>query len=402
MADRVTDQPALVLAGKPIIEYQPAVDLATGRILGFEALVRWDHPTRGHIPPEILIAWAESNDDIVALNAWVLEHACATAQTWPSGIQIAVNCSIVQLQRGAASKAVETALATSGLNPDRLTVEVTERAVADDAAAEDLRAVGDLGVHLAVDDVGTSWSSLETLRRFKVDIVKIDEAFVASLEPTEGMNRAIVDAIIHVSHSLNMSTVAEGVETAEQVITLREFGADVAQGFFFAPPLPEDGACALATAEPRPVLPAGLELLDRRLPDLSLVAPLSDIQPAGEQGASIQVHPARSPALTAVENPETEEEAEEEASAEPAGSARASRSSGRGQASGGAGRAGAGKTGAGKTGAGKTGAGRVRTTGSKTKPSRGSAASGAPPSAGAGARKAAVREADPDVAGAPG
>jgi len=249
----VRHEPTLVLAGQPVLEYQPAVDLATGRLLGFEALVRWDHPTRGHIPPEILIPWAEANDDIVALNAWVLREACRQAQRWPSGIQLAVNCSIVQLRRGEASRAVAAALEDSGLNPDRLTVEVTERTIADERAAAELRALSALGVHLAVDDVGTNWTSLQPLRRFAVETVKIDGAFVTSLEPTQGMNRAIVEAIVHVAHSLAMSTVAEGVETSHQVAVLREFGADVAQGFFFARPLPDTQAEILACHEPRAV-----------------------------------------------------------------------------------------------------------------------------------------------------
>lgn len=249
----MTAEPKLVLAGRPVLEFQPAVDLATGRLLGFEALIRWDHPTKGHIPPHVLLPWAEANDDIASLNAWILSEACTQAQAWPSGIQVAVNCSIVQLRRGEASGAVAHALEQSGLNPDRLTIEVTERAIADDKAARDLRAVSALGVHLAVDDVGTSWSTLQPLRRLDVEIVKIDRAFITSLEAREGMNRAIVEAIIHVSHTLAMSTVAEGVETAQQVAILREFGADVGQGYFFDPPLADNDARALAMAEPRPI-----------------------------------------------------------------------------------------------------------------------------------------------------
>jgi len=253
----MTAEPTLVLAGKPVLEFQPAVDFATGRLLGFEALVRWDHPTKGHIPPEVLLPWAEANDDIVSLNSWVISEACAQAQRWPSGIQVAVNCSIVQLRRGEASGAVIHALEVSGLNPDRLTIEVTERAIADENASQDLRAVSGLGVHLAVDDVGTSWSTLEPLRRFEVETVKIDKAFITSLEAREGMNRAIVEAVIHVSHTLAMSTVAEGVESAQQVAILREFGADVGQGYFFDPPLSDSATHSLANVEPRAVYPLG-------------------------------------------------------------------------------------------------------------------------------------------------
>jgi EAL domain-containing protein (putative c-di-GMP-specific phosphodiesterase class I) len=247
----------MTLAGKPVLEYQPAVDLATGRLLGMEALVRWEHPTKGRIAPDILIPWAEENGDIVALNAWVMEAACCEAQLWSTGLQLAVNCSMIQLRRGEASKAAARALETSGLNPDRLTIEVTERTINDDRAAADLRALADFGMHLAVDDVGTSWSSLQVLRKFAIEIVKIDRAFINNLEAEEGMNRAIVEAIIHVGHSLAMSTVAEGVESAQQAAILREFGADVGQGYFFAPPLCGEEAHALATAEPRPIFSLG-------------------------------------------------------------------------------------------------------------------------------------------------
>jgi EAL domain-containing protein (putative c-di-GMP-specific phosphodiesterase class I) len=247
----------MTLAGKPVLEYQPAVDLATGRLLGMEALVRWEHPTKGRIAPDILIPWAEENGDIVVLNAWVMEAACCEAQLWSTGLQLAVNCSMIQLRRGEASKAAVRALETSGLNPDRLTIEVTERTINDDRAAADLRALADLGMHLAVDDVGTSWSSLQVLRKFAIEIVKIDRAFINNLEAEEGMNRAIVEAIIHVGHSLAMSTVAEGVESAQQAAILREFGADVGQGYFFAPPLCGDEAHELATAEPRPIFSLG-------------------------------------------------------------------------------------------------------------------------------------------------
>jgi EAL domain-containing protein (putative c-di-GMP-specific phosphodiesterase class I) len=253
----VTAEPSIALAGKPVLEFQPAVDLATGRLLGMEALVRWEHPTRGRIAPDILIPWAEENGDIVELNAWVMEAACCEAELWSTGLQLAVNCSIIQLRRGEASKAAVQALEASGLNPDRLTIEITERTINDDRAADDLRALCDLGVHIAVDDVGTSWSSLQVLRKFAIEIVKIDRAFINNLESEEGMNRAIVEAIIHVGHSLAMSTVAEGVESAEQVAILREFGADVGQGYFFAPPLREDDAHKLATAEPRPIFSLG-------------------------------------------------------------------------------------------------------------------------------------------------
>ena len=168
-----------------------------------------------------------------------------------------MNCSLSPLHEGEASKAAAAALAESGLNPDRLSIEVTERTIADDRAAADLRAISALGVHLAVDDVGTSWSSLQPLERLNVEIVKVDQPFVNSLEADGGMNRAIVEAIIHVAHSLNMTTVAEGIETARQVNILKEFGADVGQGYFFAHPLSADATADLASTKPRLVVALG-------------------------------------------------------------------------------------------------------------------------------------------------
>jgi EAL domain-containing protein (putative c-di-GMP-specific phosphodiesterase class I) len=245
-----TPKPTVSLDGMPVLEFQPAVDLATGRLIGFEALLRWDHPTRGTIPPAVLVPWAEANGQIDALNAWVFDEACRQASGWPSGVQLAVNCSLVQLRHGEASVALARAMTRRGLNPDRVTVEIGESAVADDRANQDLRNLTRLGVHLAVDDVGTSWATLENLRRFSIETAKIDRNFVSSLERPDGMNRAIVEAIVNISHSLAMSTVAEGVEAAGQVTTLQEIGADVAQGFFFSPPVTGGEAVNMANAEP--------------------------------------------------------------------------------------------------------------------------------------------------------
>lgn len=239
--------------GNPVLHFQPAVDLATGRLLGFEALVRWEHPRKGLITPDQLLPWAERTGYIATLNSWILAEACRQAADWPSAIQVAVNGATSQLRQNRTSVAAAEALASSGLNPDRLTIEVTETTVADPEAEYDMRAISRLGVHLAVDNVGTSWSTLANLRRFAIETAKIDREFISALEPHEGMNRAITEAIIHVSHSLAISTVAEGIETAEQVVILRSFGADVGQGYFFARPLPAEEAYEMANAQPRTV-----------------------------------------------------------------------------------------------------------------------------------------------------
>ncbi len=240
-----------VLEGNPVIVFQPTIELTTGRLLGFEALVRWNHPKRGHIPPRILIPWAESNNEIISLNAWVLAEACRQAVQWPGGIALSVNCSIVQLQQQQGALAVAAALEESGLDPDRLSVEVSESTVTDERANEDLQAMARLGIHLSVENVGTSWSSLDNVPELVIDTAKIDKTFTSNLELHEGMNRTIVEAIIQLSHSLSMNTVAVGVETAEQVAVVQALGADVAQGYFFAAPMPPEGAKALANTEPR-------------------------------------------------------------------------------------------------------------------------------------------------------
>ena len=244
------DGSGLFLSGHPILEFQPAVDLLSGKLLGFEALLRWAHPTEGLIPPSLLIPWAEANGDIVPLGSWVLAKACEEAQKWPSSMQIGVNCSIVQFRQGGIAALLTKTLDTTGLNPDRLTVEVTEHTLSEESIAHELKALRTIGAHLAIDDVGTSWSSLESLRRHQIDIVKVDRNFVSGLEARQGINRSIVEAVVNLSHSIGMNTVAEGVETPRQVAVLRDLGADAAQGFFFARPMTAEAATALATETP--------------------------------------------------------------------------------------------------------------------------------------------------------
>lgn len=235
-----------MLAGQPSLGYQPIVDLGSGQLLGFEGLLRWAHPTEGIIRPQLLIPWAEANGDIVALGEWVLKEGCHQAMSWPFSVQLAVNCSLVQLRRGVASPAVASALEESGLPSDRLTIEVTEHSMSDEQAVAELRAIAALGVQLAVDDVGTSWNSIEVLRRLAVNTIKIDQSFVNGLETSEGINRMVVQAVVHLAHSCGMATVAEGVESARHAAIVREFDCDAAQGYFFAPPLDAENATKLA------------------------------------------------------------------------------------------------------------------------------------------------------------
>jgi len=248
-------RPELGLDGDPELVFQPAVDLATGRLLGFEALLRWNDPDLGPIPPSVLIPWAEANGHMVDLNAWVLSEACAAAASWQADLQLAVNCSVFQLRQHEAATAAAAAIEESGLNPDRLTIEITETSVTDDGAAADLHAMSRLGIQLTVDDIGSDWSTIESMQQFSIKTMKIDGSLIAGLADTGGVSRAMVETIIHVSHSLGICTVAESVETARQVKILRELGADVGQGYFFAKPLAVEDALMLTTMEPLPVFP---------------------------------------------------------------------------------------------------------------------------------------------------
>jgi EAL domain-containing protein (putative c-di-GMP-specific phosphodiesterase class I) len=228
--------------GAPYLEYLPVVDLATGRLLGMEALVRWQHPQEGRISPNELIPQAEATGDIAPLTRWVLMEACNQARQWSPSIQLGVNCTVEQLRRGEVSKAVADALEKTGLRSGQLTLEVTEDAVVDPVASADLRMLSDIGVQLSVDDVGTNWSSFEPFRRHNISTVKIDGSFIAGLERSQGINRLVVETVIHMAHSLAMSALVEAVETPAQVSIVREFNADAAQGFFFARPMSSEDA----------------------------------------------------------------------------------------------------------------------------------------------------------------
>ncbi len=244
--------PNIGLEGAATLVFQPAVDLGTGRLLGFEALLRWHDPNDREIPPDVLIPWAENHGHMNELNAWVLAEACAQATRWPAGLQLAVNCSIFQLHRGTAAMAAAAALEESGLNPDRLTVEVTAPSMNDAEAAADLQVMTRLGIQLTVDDVGEDWSILEDLHGCVVNTAKIDATLTAGLADPDGASRSIAEAIVEQSHSRGICTVAEAVETAEQVAILRQIGAETAQGYFFSPPISADDAADLAGMTPPP------------------------------------------------------------------------------------------------------------------------------------------------------
>ena len=241
------------------VVYQRQVDLATDRIVGVEALVRWRHPTRGPVSPAVFIPIAERTGVIEALGAWVLRTACRDAAAWPDPIRVSVNLSAIQLQRDDLVATVLDALAASGLPPDRLDLELTESLLMenDGPARDRLERLRAAGVHLALDDFGTGYSSLSYLRDFAIDKIKIDQSFVRGL-PGERPAAAIIEAVVSLAGNLGLRVNAEGCETAEQVDALRRLGCHEVQGWFHGRPEPSSAIVAslqaqLATANPATV-----------------------------------------------------------------------------------------------------------------------------------------------------
>jgi diguanylate cyclase (GGDEF)-like protein len=228
------------------LHYQPLVDLATDRIVGLEALVRWEHPTRGLVPPLSFIPVAEETGLIVPIGRWVLETACRQARRWldampESPLVMSVNLSARQFGQPDLVDDIRATLAASGLPPDRLELEITESVLLDEGeeSATALRAIRDLGVGLVLDDFGTGYSSLSYLRRLPLDTIKIDRSFVAGIDD-DNSNLPIVRAVIALAHALGIEVVAEGIETVGQLERLRELVCDRGQGDYYARPQPPE------------------------------------------------------------------------------------------------------------------------------------------------------------------
>jgi EAL domain-containing protein (putative c-di-GMP-specific phosphodiesterase class I) len=230
-----------------MLYYQPTVDLQSGRLTGVEALVRWQHPRRGVVPPMEFIPLAEESGLIVPLGQWAIQEACRQVRIWqkeiPADEPIAlnVNLSARQLRHTNIVQDIANALDDSGLLPSRLILEITESVLMVDTTAtlNRLFQLKSLGVRLAIDDFGTGYSSFAYLRRFPVDIIKIDKSFVDGVanEPTAS---ALVDAMIRIGKTLRLETVAEGIERTEQADCLRTLNCDIGQGYLFSRPLPGD------------------------------------------------------------------------------------------------------------------------------------------------------------------
>jgi diguanylate cyclase (GGDEF)-like protein/PAS domain S-box-containing protein len=220
------------------LHYQPIYDLECERINGFEALLRWQHPTRGMVSPSEFIPIAEEIGLIVSLGEWVLYRACAEASKWPEYVKLAVNVSASQFTSNGLVNAVIDALATSGMKAQRIELEITESVLLANSGAtfNILHSLRDLGVRISMDDFGTGYSSLSYLRSFPVDKIKIDRSFIRGLGTPDGSDM-IVRAIIGLGRSLGMLTTAEGVETPEQLSQLRMEKCNEVQGYLFSPPV---------------------------------------------------------------------------------------------------------------------------------------------------------------------
>jgi diguanylate cyclase (GGDEF)-like protein len=228
-------------AGEFELHYQPVVHLETNKVSGFEALLRWHHPQKGMVAPGTFIELAEEIGFIVPLGEWVLRQACATAATWPAHIRISVNLSAVQFKNPGLVQVVVSALAASGLAADRLELEITESALLEDSDATlgMLYRLRELGVRIAMDDFGTGYSSLAYLQSFPFDRIKIDRSFIKDI--TDGLGSLnIVRAMAALAKGLGMETTAEGVETSEQLDTIKSEGCTEMQGFLFSRPRPAD------------------------------------------------------------------------------------------------------------------------------------------------------------------
>ena len=249
--------------GEFALVYQPIMHLATGQVAGVEALLRWHHPRRGLVGPTEFIPVAEETGLIIRLGRWVLEQACSQARAWDeetsTPLTMSVNVSARQVQAPGFVDEVAHVLATTGLAPARLTLELTESVLMQDVeqTASTLDALKQLGVRLAIDDFGTGYSSLTYLDRFPIDELKIDRSFVATM--TTGPDQsALVRSILKLGETLHLETVAEGIEQADQLAELKTLGAGLGQGYYFAEPLSPD-ALSVFLASGRPIGSVGVE-----------------------------------------------------------------------------------------------------------------------------------------------
>ncbi len=225
--------------GELVLHFQPIVDARTGVPMLYEALVRWKHPERGLVPPNVFIPMAEETGEILHIGEWVIDEACRVARAWPEDVGVAVNLSAVQFSTGRVPQMVAAALARSGLTPSRLEVELTESVLLHDCTdtVRTLTALKELGVKIAMDDFGTGYASMSYLHRFPFDKIKIDQSFVRGLKPG-ARGSEIVHSMTELAGRLSLVSCAEGVETRDQADALVEMGLGQLQGYLFGRPEP--------------------------------------------------------------------------------------------------------------------------------------------------------------------
>ena len=243
-----------------VLYYQPVIELKSGQISGFEALIRWQHPEEGLVTPERFIATAKETGLIVPMGKWAIQEACNQLKIWQQQFHwqpeliLGVNLSARQFFQIDLVEQIQEIIQTSEINPNGLRLEITESVIMDDleATINLLKQLKALGLKLSIDDFGTGFSSLSYLPRFPIDTLKIDRSFVGQIEADEaGENLAIVRTIIRLAHALNKEVIAEGVETAYQLAQLRSLGCGYAQGYFFLKPVPPDIVTAFVESNPQ-------------------------------------------------------------------------------------------------------------------------------------------------------
>jgi diguanylate cyclase (GGDEF)-like protein len=242
--------------GEITLHYQPQIDSASGDIIGAEALMRWNLPGAGSVPPDVFIPIAEETGMIGTLGTWLLHEACCEAAGWSRPISIAVNVSPVQFRHGNFTETVQAALARSGLDPNRLELEVTEGILLNDTneTLGILSILRDMGVRIAMDDFGTGYASLGYLQKFRFDKIKIDKTFINQLGKNQN-SAAIVRAVVGLSEALGLTANAEGVETDEQIALLRAYGCQEVQGFHYWAPMPGQNLRELITGTSADAVP---------------------------------------------------------------------------------------------------------------------------------------------------
>jgi diguanylate cyclase (GGDEF)-like protein len=232
-----------------MLYYQAQVSMADHSITGFEALLRWQHPQKGMIPPAKFIPLAERSGLIIPIGEWVLNEACRQAKVWLDNgypLVIAVNLSSIQFKRGNLLETIADALKNTGLPAHMLELELTESILLEnvDSVMNNIQNLKNIGVKLSIDDFGTGYSSLSYLKRLAIDKLKIDQSFITDLA-TNSDDKVIVDTIIQLGHSLQLTVIAEGVENTEQLALLKKYGCNEAQGYYFSRPVPATEAEAL-------------------------------------------------------------------------------------------------------------------------------------------------------------